>query len=79
MNNVLPIAPKSGLPRIMTDENGKRLRNMTDVEPIEITQQSIVQSCIIVPNSTKDFSSPKSLRFSSAVPPSYFSTRPIAY
>ncbi|KAG1846032.1 hypothetical protein F4604DRAFT_1936654 [Suillus subluteus] len=79
MNNVLPIAPKSGLPRIMTDENGKRLRNMTDIEPIEITQQSIIQSCIIVPNSTKGFSSPKSLRFSSAVPPSYFSTQPIAY
>ncbi|KAG1838161.1 hypothetical protein DFJ58DRAFT_846194 [Suillus subalutaceus] len=79
MNNILPIAPRSGLPRIMTDENGKRLRNMTDVEPIEFTQQPIIHSCIVVPNSTKGFSSPKSLRFSSPVPPSYFSARPIAY
>ncbi|KAG1773248.1 hypothetical protein EV702DRAFT_1201131 [Suillus placidus] len=78
MNNVLPIAPKSGLPRSMTDENGKRLRNMTDIEPIEFTQEQIIQSCIVVPNS-RGFSSPKSLRFSSPVPPSYFSTRPTAY
>ncbi|KAG1852377.1 hypothetical protein C8R48DRAFT_777545 [Suillus tomentosus] len=74
-SNVLPIAPKSGLPRITTEETGKRFRNMTDVLPIET--QPIGDSCIVVPNSG-GFGSTKSLRLVSDVPASFFSTLPVA-
>ncbi|KAG1893899.1 uncharacterized protein F5891DRAFT_985443 [Suillus fuscotomentosus] len=74
-SNVLPIAPKSGLPRIMTEETGKRFRNMMDILPIET--QPIGDLCIVVPNSG-GFGSTKSLRLVSDVPASFFSTLPVA-
>ncbi|KAG1894273.1 uncharacterized protein F5891DRAFT_985161 [Suillus fuscotomentosus] len=74
-SNVLPIAPKSGLPRITTEETGKRFRNMTDILPIET--QPISDSCIVVPNSG-GFCSTKSLRLVSDVLASFFSTLPVA-
>ncbi|KAG1811076.1 hypothetical protein EV424DRAFT_1349713 [Suillus variegatus] len=76
VSNVLPIAPKTGLPRTMSERNGrKRFRNMTDVMPIKI--QPIGNPCGEVPTSG-GFSFTKSLRFVWDVPVSYFTTHPAA-